>query len=72
MLQGCVWLQLMFRRYCNFQTGRFNTRAAAIAKAIANSGLSIDVKRAVLGILQTEQAWILPAMGELVNNDTVT
>ena len=59
-----------------FQTGRFNTGAAAIA----SSGLSIGVKRvtpygvmcAILGSLQAEQMGKLPEMGGAINKDTVT
>ena len=51
-----------------FQTGRFNTGIAGIT----SSGSSIGVKRAFLGVLQTEQTGKLPIMGEAINTDTVT
>jgi hypothetical protein len=51
-----------------FQTRRFNTGVAVIASSCS----SIGVKRAILGILQAEQAGNLPEMGEAINTNTVT
>jgi hypothetical protein len=68
MLWECVLLQLNVLEVLQFQTGRFNT----VAAAIVSSGSSIGVKRTFSGILQAEPTGKLLVMGKAINTDTVT